>query len=138
LVPLKLDEVRFIVLHHIVANTATWEQINQWHKEKGYDCAGYNEYIRKDGTVYILRGDYIGAHTLNFNSMSYGIACEGDYNVETEMPKLQAESVINRCKYNLLRFKRDCTISLHKNLSNTDCPGNNFPDVSLLKNIYRI
>ena len=66
LIPLDKDKVDIIFIHHTASKTATPEQIHEWHQKfRGF---GYNEYIRKDGKVYIGRGDHIGAQTANHNS----------------------------------------------------------------------
>ena len=82
LIPLNLELIEFFVLHHIESISATPEEIHQWHLNNGWIGFGYNEYIRKDGTVYIGRGDNIGAHCLNHNSSTYGIALEGNFSIE--------------------------------------------------------
>jgi N-acetylmuramoyl-L-alanine amidase len=127
LIPLNLDKVLFIVIHHPDAKTATPEQIHQWHLERGFNGFGYNEYIRKDGTVYIGRGDNIGAQCKNMNSKSYGICCEGDYEVEKDMPKAQFDALVERLKYHKARFKNLVGIEPHNKFNPTSCPGKYFP-----------
>lgn len=127
-IPLNLDKVLFIILHHTAAITASADEINQWHLANGWNGgAGYNEYIRKDGNVYIMRGDNIGAQTANLNSKSYGICCEGNYDIEKNMPALQYGSLIERIKYNKSRFRNLLEINGHNKYSTTSCPGKNFP-----------
>lgn len=131
---LDLNRVKYIVLHHLEAVVATPEQIHQWHLDRGWSGAGYNEYIRKDGTVYILRGDHIGAQTKNHNSISYGIACEGDYDLKDKtMPKKQFEALVERLKYNASRFQNLEKIVGHRELVQTNCPGIYFPIEEILK-----
>ena len=59
--PLKIEDVTAIVIHHIEAEKASVAEIDSWHKQKGWQGIGYNDYIRKDGTVYICRGHREGA-----------------------------------------------------------------------------
>lgn len=127
LYPLIIPNVQYIILHHLEAITATPEEIHQWHLDKGWAGFGYNEYIRKDGTVYIGRGDQIGAQCQDYNSKSYGIACEGNYMIEKEMPKAQYDSLIERLKYHKNRMPALIKIDGHKAFVNTSCPGDNFP-----------
>ena len=131
LTPLFMHQVEHIVIHHLKAKIATPEDIHRWHLNNGWIGAGYNEYIKKDGTVYIMRGDNVGAHTKGYNDKSYGIALEGDYDVETEMPELQLRSLIERIQHNKNKFKKAEVVG-HGKLTNTSCPGNNF-DLSLLE-----
>ena len=127
LVPLDLNKVKSILIHHLAARTATPEQIHQWHLNNGWAGAGYNEYIRKDGTVYIMRGDHIGAQCANYNSSSYGIAVEGSYDVEKDIPQAQYDSLLERVKYHKGRLPNDVDVSPHSKYFPTSCPGRNFP-----------
>lgn len=127
LTPLNLNNVQYIILHHAEAVTASPEDIQQWHLENGWSGAGYNEYIRKDGTVYIMRGDNVGAQCYNYNSISYGICCEGNYDTEKIMPKAQYASMIQRLKSNKPRFPNIKKIGGHKEFYSTACPGLYFP-----------
>jgi N-acetylmuramoyl-L-alanine amidase len=131
LVPLNTDKVLFIVLHHPDAMMASPEDIHGWHLQAGYAGFGYNEYIRKDGTVYIGRGDNIGAQCKNNNSKSYGICLEGDYDRETAMPQAQFDSLVERLKYHKGRFKNLVSIEPHSKFNPTSCPGKYFPLVEI-------
>ena len=127
LIPLNYEKVIFLIVHHCAAITQSPEDIHMAHLNNGWNGFGYNEYIRKDGTVYIGRGDNIGAHCLNMNSKSYGICCEGNYQVEVEMPESQFKSLVERLKYHKDRFKNVAEIAPHKRFMATQCPGKNFP-----------
>lgn len=135
LIPLNLDKVFFIIVHHPDAINASPEDIHQWHLENGWAGFGYNEYIRKDGTVYIGRGDYIGAQCANMNSKSYGICCEGNYDIETEMPQAQFNSLVERVKYNSNRFKNYQETVPHNRFNSTSCPGRYFPFDKIINSI---
>ena len=119
---LDLGNVKKIIIHHIAHHNATPEDIHRWHLDRGWNGAGYNEYIRKDGTVYIIRGDNVGAHTRGHNAVSYGIALEGNYDVEEEIPHLQYSSLIERIKYHKDRLK---TVDIlgHGDVQANSCPG---------------
>jgi hypothetical protein len=135
-IPLNPDNVKFLVVHHPEAVTATPDEINDWHLANGWKGgAGYNEYIRKDGTVYIMRGDRIGAQCQGFNSISYGICCEGNYDITQEMSTVQYQSLMERVKFNLSRFPKNCVVVPHKQLNATECPGKYFPMLQLLSDI---
>lgn len=130
LVPLNLSKVLFIIIHHPAALRADPEQIHQWHLQRDngtWAGFGYNEYIRKDGTVYIGRGDNIGAQCADMNSKSYGICCEGNYDVEKDMPLEQFKSLCERLKFHRLRLPNLKEISPHKRFCATTCPGKYFP-----------
>lgn len=126
LIPLKKEEVKYIVIHHAQAVQATWENIHRWHLERGWAGAGYNEYIRKNGEVYILRGNRQGVHAKGYNRISYGICLEGDYRNEKEIPILQFHALMVRIVVKKLEFPH-AQVKLHRQLCDTDCPGKYFP-----------
>lgn len=126
LTPLNLSNVKYIVVHHAAALYAKPEEIHQWHLGNGWAGFGYNEYIRKDGTVYIGRGDNVGAHCYGYNSVSYGICCEGNYSKEVTLSQELLNSLIERLKFHKKRFPYSKIVG-HRELYNTECPGNNFP-----------
>ncbi len=138
LVPLNLDIVNYIIIHHPEAEHCTWQDINEWHKQQGWNCAGYNEFIDKDGDVFILRGDNIGAQCLGMNSTSYGICCEGNYQIETEMPEVQKQALIERIKFNSPRFPNYKLTAPHKQFVETQCPGINFPLAEILQRVEKV
>ena len=132
LTPLK--NVKYIILHHAAASRYTAEQVHNQHRNQTFvnsqgqtqfwNGIGYNEYIHKDGTVYIGRGDHVGGHTQGYNSISYGIGCEGNYDTET-MPETQLRALRERVKCNMTRFNVE--LKRHSDFNRTSCPGRNFP-----------
>lgn len=133
LTPLDLSKIQCIIVHHPAAVTYTPEQCHEDHLANGWAGAGYNEYIRKDGTVYIMRGDNVGAQCCSYNSISYGICCEGNYDIETEMPEAQFNALVERLKYHRQRLKNPVGIVPHSKLYPTSCPGKNFPTEKVLE-----
>ncbi len=77
----KREATDFIVVHC----TATppdmdigADDIDRWHKERGWLGIGYHSVIRRDGTVEDGRDiDTMGAHVRGFNATSVGIALVG-------------------------------------------------------------
>lgn len=135
LTPLVKDDVRFIVLHHIASKKATPQDIHRWHLARGWNGFGYNEYIKRDGTVYIGRGDNVGAHVKGYNSKSYGIAVEGHYNEQVKMPEKQFNALIERIKIAQKTYPNAEKVVKHGQLDNTSCPGKNFPFDRVLKQV---
>ena len=125
LIPLDVEKVDMIFIHHTASRTATPEQIQEWHKKFG--GFGYNEYVRKDGRVYIGRGDHIGAHTYNHNSRSYGICLEGNYDIEPPPPVYLLQILAERVLEAQRRFPKAETPLPHFARFATNCPGRNFP-----------
>lgn len=137
LIPLNLDKVLFLIIHHPEAVVYSPEQCHNDHLLNGWSGAGYNEYIRKDGTVYIMRGDNIGAQCANMNSKSYGICCEGNYDTEKFMPQVQLDSLVERVKYHKARFKNLIEVGPHSKYYPTACPGQYFPMDNLLQAVSK-
>lgn len=118
---------RRIILHHAEATSCTAEDIHRWHKEDNHWAgAGYHFLVRKDGKVYRLRPEWaVGAHASGSNSDSLGICFEGAFNVD-RMGQAQIQAGRELVAY----LKSKYGISLvqrHKDVGQTDCPGNNFP-----------
>jgi hypothetical protein len=137
LTPLNFHQIEFIFIHHLMAVTATPQQIHSWHLANGWSGAGYNEYIRKDGSVIIIRGDNQGVHVANYNSIGYGIACEGNYDVEKTMPDAQFKALVARVKHHIDRFPNKVKVLGHGAVNKTDCPGKNFPMIRLYQEIEK-
>lgn len=116
-----------IVVHHAAAKSASVQDVHRWHLSNGWVGIGYHYYIRKDGSIWRGRPEKsIGAHARGSNACSVGVCCEGDYMVETAMPAAQKASLVDLLKYLQEKYPK-AKIVRHKDVGNTDCPGNNFP-----------
>lgn len=116
-----------IILHHAAAIKCTPADIIRWHKERGFNGAGYNWFIAKDGTKYQLRPIWAsGAHTIGFNSRSIGICAEGNFELE-EMPEVQRKSIAEVIDYCNDYYHAKFPVYGHKNKWSTACPGKNYP-----------
>lgn len=116
-----------IVLHHAAARVAAPGDVHAWHLQNGWAGIGYHLYVRKDGSVHAGRPLWAsGAHTLNFNSSTLGICCEGDYDAETEMPPAQLQSLREAIAY-LKKWYPDAQVKCHRDYNATACPGRFFP-----------
>jgi len=121
----KRARTTYGILHHTACSTATPEDIHRWHLANGWVGAGYNLYIRKDGSIYELRPiDCVGAHAQGYNSVSVGICFEGNFEVE-EMTSAQIESGKQVIAYLKERYQ-GITFKGHRDVNSTDCPGKNF------------
>lgn len=99
----------------------TPEQLNRDHWERGFDCAGYHYYIRKNGKVVHFRPvQSIGAHAKGYNERSIGVCYEGGLDVKgkpadtrTLEQRIMLEKILKEL---LLRFP-NCDICGHRDLS---------------------
>lgn len=116
---------KVLVYHHTAISEMSAEQIDKFHKEKGWDGIGYNFYIRKDGVIYRGRPENAeGAHTIGKNTTSLGICLEGNF--EEEKPTKEQNLSLERLS-TYLAIKYDIKdIIGHRDVYETLCPGKNF------------
>lgn len=78
--PLR-EATDFIVLHCSATKRDQdigRDEIDGWHKERGWKGCGYHKIIRRDGTVEDGRGiDEVGAHAYGYNLRSVGVCIVG-------------------------------------------------------------
>ena len=115
-----------IILHHADAFRCTVEDIDRWHKQRGYCKIGYHFFVDKEGNIYRGREENtVGAHAYGSNYNSIGICAEGKY-MEEQMPEAQKRSIIELINY--LKDKYDIkVIQAHRDVCATSCPGTNYP-----------
>ena len=73
--------VSFAVIHCSATfpnQRVTIQDIDHWHRQRGFDGIGYHYYITVDGLIWIGRPlSRIGAHCKGYNAHSIGICYEG-------------------------------------------------------------
>lgn len=53
-------------------------QLEEMHRQRGFDGCGYHYYVRRDGEIYTMRPvDRPGAHAKGYNQHSIGVCYEG-------------------------------------------------------------
>lgn len=76
-----MRKIDLIVIHCSATRedrSLTPDDLETMHRRRGFNGTGYHYYIRKDGTVHLIRPiDRIGAHARGFNAQSVGICYEG-------------------------------------------------------------
>ena len=74
-------EIKMLVIHCSATRCNvpfTVSQLEQCHRDRGFDGIGYHFYITRDGAVHATRPlERIGAHAKGFNLHSIGICYEG-------------------------------------------------------------
>lgn len=121
-----INNPKILVFHHAAIKNITAEGIHELHKKKGWEGIGYHYFISKDGTIYEGRPERTeGAHTIGKNKESIGICIEGNLE-ESEITLNQIISLENLSVYLCLKYDIKDLLQ-HKDLSNTLCPGKNFP-----------
>lgn len=106
----------------------TVEEIDSWHRQKGYKCIGYHFVIYLDGSVHAGRElNEIGAHCRNHNSHSIGICYVGGVRNGVKCDTrtdAQKASMYKLLKILLKKFP-DATLHGHNEFSSKECPGFN-------------
>lgn len=78
------DKVRYIIVHCTdtsATNTLTIEDLDNWHRARGFKCCGYHFVVMPDGRVLEGRSIFSqGAHALLYNDRSIGVAYVGGRN----------------------------------------------------------
>jgi len=122
----------FCVIHHVAAKNYSFKQCDELHLKKGWHNIGYHFYVEKDGTIYTGRPiNIIGAHCKGFNSESIGIAFEGNYEVEKDMPEEQFYA--GQALLQMITFiYPNIEFLKHSEKVDTLCPGQFFPFYKML------
>lgn len=114
--------VKYIVMHHIAGSGLTIEDIHRIHLKNGWAGCGYHYYIRFDGHVFVGRPiEYIGGHCLGKNSISVGIALEGDFRKDKPTNE-QIQSAKEVIKQILGVYPSITHVVNHRDLYPTLCP----------------
>ena len=105
----------------------TVEDINRWHKERGFIKIGYHYVIYIDGSIHQGRelGE-VGAHCTGYNRDSIGICYIGGIDKDGKTPKdtrtnAQKESLLKLIKELKTKFPQ-AEIYGHRDFSKKDCP----------------
>ena len=124
-----VDEV---VLHHTWSPTAvqyrgkaTWDGIRNYHvNQRGWSDIGYHYGIGPDGSIWKLRPvTRSGAHVLNRNAHTVGVAMIGNFDVEDPV-KCGLATAAKVVRALVQRFKlKPANIRFHREFQNKTCPG---------------
>ena len=105
----------------------TVDDINRWHRNRGFDCIGYHYVIYRDGSVHEGRDvDMVGAHCKGHNSHSIGVcyigglASDGKTAKDTRTGE-QKESLRNLLS-ELMKLYHSAKIYGHRDFAKKACP----------------
>lgn len=105
----------------------TVEDIDRWHRQKGWKGIGYHYVIYRDGSVHAGRDvEQIGAHCTGQNANSIGICYIGGMTADNKKPKdtrTPAQKAALRDLVERLRAKYPAaTVHGHREFANKACP----------------
>jgi N-acetylmuramoyl-L-alanine amidase len=125
--------INAIIVHHSVSprETTTFNQINGWHKDKGFFKSrlgffiGYHYVIGANWIKQARLVEEIGAHAKGWNEDTIGICLTGNF--ETEFPNKYQLKELGKLLVGLMADHglKESDIKLHKEVSQTACPGRN-------------
>jgi len=131
-----LNKVKYLVIHHTASGDVSAETIHQWHLNRGWVGIGYHYVVRADGNIEQGRPDNkVGAHALNHNFHSLGIALAGNFTNDVPSPA-QMDALEDLLTALRLKYPK-VEIVKHKDLQPTDCPGDKFPWEDLLDRLQK-
>ncbi|XP_074641729.1 peptidoglycan recognition protein-like [Tubulanus polymorphus] len=95
---------------------------------RSWDDIGYSFLVGEDGRVYVGRGwDRVGAHTKGYNTRSLGISVMGNFmKRRPNNAALDTVKLIIRCGIYLQKIKPDYDLFGHRQVRQTQCPGDYF------------
>ena len=116
-----------IILHHTDSTGSSVQDIHAYHRDaNGWNGIGYNYYVRRDGSVYLGRGqEYVGAHCGGENEDSIGIAFEGRYQANNDMSDAQVKAGGELIAF-LWGIYGKIPVGCHRDYNATACPGQYF------------
>lgn len=102
------------------------EDINRWHKQRGWNMIGYHYVVYLDGTIHQGRSeDQIGAHCLKHNTNSIGVVYVGGLDANGNPKDTRTEAQKQGLRKLLTELKRKypkATIHSHKDFAPKVCP----------------
>lgn len=107
--------------------TSSAQQIDSWHRKRGWSGIGYHYVVRRDGTVERGRPEAkVGAHCLNHNRHSIGVCYEGGLDAQgrpadtrTEAQKRALLTLVRELKE---QYPRAIVVSHHTFDPRKACP----------------
>lgn len=102
------------------------EDIDRWHRERGFDCIGYHFVVGLDGTVYEGRHvERIGAHCKGYNARSIGVCYIGGVDEAMRPSDTRTEAqrkALRRLLTELRHSFNGAVIRSHRDFAAKACP----------------
>ena len=102
------------------------DDINRWHKQRGWNMIGYHYVVYLDGTIHQGRSeDQIGAHCLKHNTNSIGVVYVGGLDANGKPKDTRTEAQKQGLRKLLTELKRKypkAVIRGHRDFAAKACP----------------
>lgn len=130
-----------LIIHHTHNPELTTLTTHKLHQNKNnWAGIGYNYFIELDGSVYIGRGEFVGAHAYGYNQSSIGIALAGNFDISIPNGR-QMESLFKLCEVLMKKYDIEASNVIgHNELPKVKktCPGKNFNMNNLRESLIEI
>lgn len=105
----------------------TVEEIDTWHRKRGFKSIGYHYVIYLDGSIHKGREDNkIGAHCVGYNSRSLGVCYVGGLAKDGKTPKDTRTEAQKESLHKLLKMLKtkypEARIFGHRDFAAKACP----------------
>lgn len=105
----------------------TVQDIDRWHRQRGFKCIGYHFVIYRDGSIHKGRPlDQIGAHCTGHNANSIGICyiggCAADGKTAKDTRTGAQREALKRLVSELRVAYPQATVHGHREYANKACP----------------
>jgi len=126
-----MGRVHSVTIHHSASPLwTTFDDIDKWHKDRGWDGCGYHFIVEKGGNIVSGRPISIeGAHVKSKNSGNIGVCVVGNNTSsakEQHWTRAQKASLRFLCSTLQLIFNLDDSCVFNHSdwdSANTECPG---------------
>lgn len=105
----------------------TVEDIDRWHRQRGFAEIGYHYVIYRDGSIHAGRAEEkIGAHCIGHNRKSIGICYIGGVDKDGKTPKDTRTPEQRKALFQLLKMLKkkypSASIHGHRDFAKKACP----------------
>lgn len=126
----KMRKINEIIVHCSATAEGrdyTVDDIDRWHKSRGWQCIGYHYVIYRDGSVHTGRPvAQIGAHCTGHNANSIGVCYIGGCAADGVTPKdtrtPQQREALRRLVADLQKQYPGATVHGHREYAAKACP----------------
>lgn len=127
---LAMRTITLLIIHCSAVGpgqTSSAQQIDQWHRRRGWKCIGYHYVVRRDGTIETGRPEAeVGAHCRNHNRHSIGICYEGGLDASGSpcdtRTEAQRQSLISLIRLLKTRYPNALILAHHTLDPHKACP----------------
>ena len=128
LIPLRVQQVENIAIHHMAHPTWGFWDVHGFHKNiRKWNGIGYNYFVTSSGDIIQGRGNFVGAGVAGINSKTINIGFQGDFHGVSRITDIQFNAGVRLIKHIMKQYPNIRKIDGHKGYSATNCPGQHFP-----------